>query len=89
MILGEQQQEISSPLVNSGLFTALLEAGDVKATFVGHDHVNDYCGNFFGIHLCFGGGTGYHAYGWVLLLNFISILSIAIPISDLLVMCST
>lgn len=65
MILGEQQEEISSPLVNSGLFTALLEAGDVKATFVGHDHVNDYCGNFFGIHLCFGGGTGYHAYGKV------------------------
>ncbi len=89
MILGEQQEEISSPLVNSGLFTALLEAGDVKATFVGHDHVNDYCGNFFGIHLCYGGGTGYHAYGWVLILNFVSILSIAIPISDLLVMCST
>lgn len=63
MVVGEKQEVICSASVNSGLFTSLVEAGDVKATFVGHDHVNDYCGSLLGIHLCYGGGIGYHAYG--------------------------
>lgn len=50
---------------NSGLFTAFLEQGDVKMTNVGHDHVNDYCANWKGIDLCYGGGCGFGhgAYG--------------------------
>ena len=28
----------------------------------GHDHNNDYCGNWKGIELCYGGGAGFHAY---------------------------
>ena len=54
---------ISSPSVNSGFFTTLLAAGDVKAVFTGHDHINDFCGNLMNIQLCYGGGFGYHAYG--------------------------
>ncbi|KAI3974360.1 hypothetical protein MKX01_031029 [Papaver californicum] len=54
---------ISSPLVNSGFFTTLRDAGDVKAVFTGHDHLNDFCGELTGIHLCYAGGFGYHAYG--------------------------
>jgi hypothetical protein len=65
MVVGEKQEIICSASVNSGLFTSLVEAGDVKATFVGHDHVNDYCGSLLGINLCYGGGIGYHAYGCV------------------------
>lgn len=65
MLVGEKQEAISSASVNSGLFTSLVEAGNVKATFVGHDHVNDYCGSLLGIHLCYGGGIGYHTYGYV------------------------
>eukprot|EP00936_MAST-01D_sp_MAST-1D-sp1_P002879 g2879.t1 len=51
--------------VNSGLFTAFLERGDVKMTNVGHDHVNDYCANWKGIDLCYAGGCGFGhgAYG--------------------------
>ncbi|CAM6111684.1 unnamed protein product [Calypogeia fissa] len=64
-ITGVQQEDVFSPPVNSGFFSALREEGDVKATFVGHDHVNDYCGSLMGIKLCYGGGTGYHAYGKV------------------------
>ena len=66
MVVGEKQEVINSASVNSGLFTSLVEAGDVKATFVGHDHVNDYCGSLLDINLCFGGGIGYHTYGYVL-----------------------
>lgn len=64
-VVGVQQEEVFSPPMNSGFFSALREAGDVKATFVGHDHVNDYCGSLMDINLCYGGGTGYHAYGKV------------------------
>ena len=61
--VGQKQEGIYDAEVNSGLFSALLEAGDVKATFVGHDHVNDFCGQHYGIFLCYGGGVGYRAYG--------------------------
>lgn len=60
---GVKQEGISSPSVNSGFFTTLVEAGDVKAVFTGHDHVNDFCGKLTDIQLCYAGGFGYHAYG--------------------------
>ncbi|XP_030512816.1 probable inactive purple acid phosphatase 29 isoform X3 [Rhodamnia argentea] len=60
---GVNQDGISSPRVNSGFFTTMVEAGDVKAVFTGHDHLNDFCGEYTGIQLCYGGGFGYHAYG--------------------------
>ncbi|QHO52244.1 hypothetical protein HN51_021215 [Arachis hypogaea] len=54
---------ISSAKVNSGFFATLVQAGDVKAVFTGHDHLNDFCGKLTGINLCYAGGFGYHAYG--------------------------
>ncbi|XP_054784595.1 probable inactive purple acid phosphatase 29 [Prosopis cineraria] len=60
---GVKQEKIGSASVNSGFFTTLVETGDVKAVFTGHDHVNDFCGKLKGIQLCYGGGFGYHAYG--------------------------
>ncbi|KAF7151561.1 hypothetical protein RHSIM_Rhsim02G0081000 [Rhododendron simsii] len=62
---GVKQEGISSASVNSGFFTTMVEAGDVKVVFVGHGHINDFCGELTGIHLCYGGGFGYHAYGKV------------------------
>ncbi|KAI3884787.1 hypothetical protein MKW92_049260 [Papaver armeniacum] len=41
----------------------LVSVGDVKAVFLGHDHLNDFCGVIEGIWFCYGGGSGYHAYG--------------------------
>ncbi|KAF8033047.1 hypothetical protein BT93_D1819 [Corymbia citriodora subsp. variegata] len=60
---GVKQDPISSASVNSGFFTTMVEAGDVKAVFTGHDHLNDFCGEYTGIQLCYAGGFGYHAYG--------------------------
>ncbi|KAI7747370.1 hypothetical protein M8C21_002291 [Ambrosia artemisiifolia] len=60
---GVKQEGISSASVNSGFFTTLVGAGDVKAVFTGHDHINDFCGELTGIYLCYAGGFGYHAYG--------------------------
>lgn len=60
---GVKQEGISSASVNSGFFTTMVAAGDVKAVFTGHDHLNDFCGELMGINLCYAGGLGYHAYG--------------------------
>lgn len=62
-VSGIKMEEVSSPKINSGLFTAMLEAKDVMGTFVGHDHDNDYCGKFYSISLCYGRVSGYHCYG--------------------------
>ena len=60
---GHKFEKVCSPDINSGLFTAMLERGDVKATFCGHDHVNDYESEYHGIRLCYGRSSGYNAYG--------------------------
>lgn len=46
----------------SGLFNAILEEGSVKATFVGHDHTNNFCGMYKGVQLCYEGCPGYQGY---------------------------
>ena len=36
---------------------------NIKAVFVGHDHNNDFCGDYYGVSLCYGRKTGYGSYG--------------------------
>lgn len=60
---GQSNEPVCAPGLNSGFFQALVEAGDVMATFVGHDHVNDYEGELHGVRLCYGRATGYSPYG--------------------------
>ena len=45
------------------MFTAALERGYVKGMFVGHDHVNNYTGNYYGIQLGYDANVGYQTYG--------------------------
>jgi len=49
--------------VNTGLYAAMKEMGDVKGVYCGHDHSNDYIGDYHGISLGFGRKTGYGCYG--------------------------
>ena len=60
---GHKYEPVCCPLINTGFYAALHEAGDVMGTFVGHDHVNDFVGDLYGIRLCFGRGTGFNTYG--------------------------
>ncbi|WP_410771725.1 metallophosphoesterase family protein [Fontibacillus sp. BL9] len=60
---GHKHEQVCSPAVNSGMFSALLETGDVVGTFCGHDHINDYMGELHGIYLCYGRASGYNTYG--------------------------
>ncbi|MFF2090060.1 metallophosphoesterase family protein [Paenibacillus sp. NPDC058174] len=62
-VTGVKGEDVECPKINSGLFSAMVEMGDVMGTFVGHDHDNDYCGTWQGIRMCFGRSTGYNAYG--------------------------
>ena len=36
----------------NNMFETTLERGDVKAVVTGHDHINDYMFNYYGIKLC-------------------------------------
>ncbi|MDD9266879.1 metallophosphoesterase family protein [Paenibacillus sp. GCM10023248] len=60
---GNKLENVCCPPVNSGLFAAMAERGDVIGTFCGHDHINDYWGELHGIRLCYGRATGYNTYG--------------------------
>lgn len=60
---GHKHENVCCPKINTGLFAALVEMGDVMGTFAGHDHVNDYCGTLHGVRLCYGRATGYNTYG--------------------------
>ncbi|KAJ0411664.1 hypothetical protein ATCC90586_004133 [Pythium insidiosum] len=61
---GAKNEAVASSSVNTNLFSTIVDRGEVKATFVGHDHVNDYCYLREGVQLCYGGGAGLgSAYG--------------------------
>ncbi|MFD2924865.1 metallophosphoesterase [Halobacillus naozhouensis] len=62
-ITGERNEDECPGPFNSGLFSAMLERGDVKGVFCGHDHINTYAGNYYGIMLGYAGSTGFGAYG--------------------------
>lgn len=68
LLIGIRKEKACAPYINSGLFTAMLEARDVMGIFVGHDHVNDYVAKWKGILLGYGRFTGgktvYHDVPW-------------------------
>ena len=54
---------VSSPRINSGLFSSFIDMQDVMGVFTGHDHDNDFIGMEYGIALAYGRVTGADAYG--------------------------
>ncbi len=54
IVIGARNEGESSALINSGMYSAMLECGDVMGTFVGHDHINDYITIYHGIALAYG-----------------------------------
>ncbi|AUJ31993.1 MULTISPECIES: metallophosphoesterase [Liquorilactobacillus] len=63
IIQGKKKEKICSPVTNSGLFYSLARKQNVKAIFAGHDHDNNFIGEYRGIKLGYGNITGYNAYG--------------------------
>ncbi len=60
---GEYNERMSNSEINSGIFAAAFQRGDVKAMFAGHDHINTFDGVYCGIRLGFDGSIGYQGYG--------------------------
>jgi len=62
---GMADDGIDTQTQNNGLFATFRDMQNVRATFVGHDHGNDWCckSKVGGIHVCFGRHTGYGGYG--------------------------
>ncbi|WP_162605273.1 metallophosphoesterase family protein [Jiangella ureilytica] len=62
-IVGERNEDECPGPFNSGMFSAILDRGDVRGVFCGHDHVNTYVGNYYGVMLGYAGNTGFGTYG--------------------------
>lgn len=60
---GVKNETVGCPRLNTGMFAAMKQMGDIMGTFVGHDHTNDYCGDLYGIWLCYGRAGGYNTVG--------------------------
>jgi LmbE family N-acetylglucosaminyl deacetylase len=61
---GEHREWVHRQGMNMKLLQTVVDSGDIKAIFVGHDHLNEYCCRVNGVQLCYGGGTGFgRAYG--------------------------
>lgn len=62
-IIGDRDEDVASPVINSGMYNAMFECKDVMGVFVGHDHENNYIGCLNNICLAYGCKTGKDSYG--------------------------
>lgn len=56
---GVRQEKECAPELNSGMFLSMKEMGDMMGVFTGHDHVNDYIVDYYGIALAYGCFSGW------------------------------
>jgi hypothetical protein len=61
--IGINRETITPAEINSGLFSAMFESGDVMGVFTGHNHNNNFIGCLYNICLAFGNVSGRESYG--------------------------
>ena len=61
-IIGVRQEPEAPSPVNGGMFAAVLDRGDVRGIYCGHDHTNNYVGRWRGVELGYDGSLGHYAY---------------------------
>ncbi|MDP4174127.1 MAG: metallophosphoesterase family protein [Bacteroidota bacterium] len=61
--IGDKDEDVASPVINSGMYCAILESKDIMGVFCGHDHNNNYIGTLNDIALAYGCKTGKDSYG--------------------------
>ena len=61
VLVGVRDDLECPPSINSGMFAALLDRGDVAGLYVGHDHYNSYEGNYYGLRMGYGGAIKFAA----------------------------
>lgn len=57
-VVGLRGEYGGHPRVNSGMFAAMLETGNMMGVFCGHDHDSDYIIPYYGIALAYGRFSG-------------------------------
>lgn len=57
-VIGKREEKVSCPRVNSGMFDAIKEMGDIRGVFCGHDHDNDFALIWKGVLLAYGRYSG-------------------------------
>ena len=57
--IGHKRESLGASELNSGLFMACLERGDVKGVFCGHEHLCDFQGEYLGITMAYDSAVGY------------------------------
>lgn len=57
-LIGIRRENVTCPVLNTGLYTAMRECGDIAGIFAGHDHNNDYTTVWYGIMLAYGRYSG-------------------------------
>lgn len=62
-VYGNAYDPISCQSVDTGLYAEMRQIGNIEAIVVGHDHQNDYWGEYNGMKFYFGRKTGYGGYG--------------------------
>jgi len=60
---GTRNEPVNCPKVNTKMFEEMKKWNNIQATFAGHDHNNDYGGEYDGIELVYGRKTGVGGYG--------------------------
>lgn len=60
---GVIREEVGCASINTGIFAAAYERGDIRAIISGHDHINNFAGTYMGILLTEDAGLGYDVYG--------------------------
>ncbi len=60
---GCYEEALGAGAFNSGLFSEILQRGDIRTICCGHTHMNDFDAEYCGIRLCWDACAGYRCYG--------------------------
>ncbi|AWB82016.1 phosphoesterase [Corynebacterium yudongzhengii] len=60
---GMKNEDVYYGAFNSGIYAAVRDRGDVQGIYCGHDHINSYYGDYYGVELGYCPGTGFAPYG--------------------------
>ena len=59
---GEHLECVDPSRHKTNFFNELVNAKNILAVFCGHEHYNNYCTKYKGIHLCYGQNSGFDFY---------------------------
>ncbi|MEJ4090844.1 metallophosphoesterase [Corynebacterium sanguinis] len=60
---GVKHEDVYYGAFNSGIYAAVRDRGDVQGIYCGHDHINSFYGDYYGVELGYCPGTGFAPYG--------------------------